>query len=187
MDVFYTYTYATAGWLSLQSITLLTVPQMITAILIDEARPATNWWLTQFARLAIEVYFARCLGLGLLTIAALTIMLTGSIPLTSTISAPVSTEEADPKAPYAVPTLMVTSVYHAMSASYAYTRYLNTNQGVFIFAIAGYSLIASIGLWCLLFGSDNGRISRRTGADKRTAGFPFKNSEAAKKHSGKIF
>jgi hypothetical protein len=32
-----------------------------------------------------------------------------------------------------------------------------------------------------MFGSDKGRISRRTGADKRTSGFPFKNAEADKK------
>ena len=112
-------------------------------------------------------------------------MLTGSIPLTSSISEPVTTEESDPKAPYALPTLMVTSLFHAISASYAYTRYVITGQGYFAVAVAGGSVLASIGLWCVLFASSEGKISRRTGADKRTTGFPFANSEAAKKHAGK--
>jgi hypothetical protein len=133
----------------------------------------------------IEVYFARCLGMSLLTIAVLTVMLTGSIPLNATIAEPVSTEESDPKAPYALPTLMVTSVLHASSAFYAYTWYATRGQGAFALAVLGNSILATIGLWCLLFASSNGRISRRTGADKRTTGFPFANSEAAKKHEGK--
>jgi small neutral amino acid transporter SnatA (MarC family) len=112
-------------------------------------------------------------------------MLTGFIPLTSSISEPVTTEDSDPKAPYALPTLMVTSIFHSASAFYAYTRYVTTGQGSFAIAVAGGSLLASIGLWCVLFASSNGKISRRTGADKRTTGFPFANSEAAKKHAGK--
>lgn len=44
--------------------------------------------------------------------------------------------------------------------------------------------MAAMGLWCILFGSSNGRISRKTGADKRTSGFPFGNKEADKKRSG---
>lgn len=38
-----------------------------------------------------------------------------------------------------------------------------------------------MGLWCLLFGDDKGHISKRTGADKRTSGWPFGNSVAAKR------
>lgn len=48
-----------------------------------------------------------------------------------------------------------------------------------------YGGLASVGLWCLLFASSDGRISRRTGADKRTSGFPFKNEQADKKRPGK--
>jgi hypothetical protein len=35
-----------------------------------------------------------------------------------------------------------------------------------------------MGLWIVLFGTTAGRLSKRTGADKRTAGFPFKNEKA---------
>jgi hypothetical protein len=133
----------------------------------------------------MEIYFARSLGVSLLTIAVLTIMLTGSIPLTSSIAEPVTTEDADPKAPYALPTLMVTSVFHGASACYAYTWYATGGQGAFALGVAGSSILASIGLWCVLFASGEGKISRRTGADKRTTGFPFANAEADKKKAGK--
>ncbi|KAI3189992.1 hypothetical protein CBS147311_9756 [Penicillium roqueforti] len=173
MDVFRAYTYTTAAWLSLQSLPLIAGPSMIVTLLLDETRPASP----------IELYFARCFGFSLLTIAVLTLMLTGSIPLTAGIRESVSTEDDDPKAPYAVPTLMVTSIFHTTCAFYAYTWYVSGGSGIFAVGVAGYSTIAAIGLWCMLFGSSNGRLSRRNGADKRTAGFPFKNSEAAKKHN----
>lgn len=133
----------------------------------------------------MEVYFARCLGFSFLTIAVLTAMLTGSIPLTATLAEPVTTEDTDPKAPYALPTLVITSVFHSVAAFYAYTRYVTQGQGAFVVAVAVHSGLAAIGLWCVLFASGNGKISRRTGADKRMTGFPFANSEAAKKHAGK--
>ncbi|KAL4776500.1 hypothetical protein BDW60DRAFT_176474 [Aspergillus nidulans var. acristatus] len=177
MDVFYAYTYSTSAWLGLQSAALISIPQGISAMLLDETRPATD----------IEVYFARCLGFSLLALATLTILLTGNIPLTSSLADPISTEdpesETDPKAPYAVPTLLVTSAFHAASAFYAYTRYVLNAKGVFLIAMVGYATVAAVGLWCVLFASSHGRISRRTGADKRTAGFPFGNREAKKKHA----
>ncbi|GFF27257.1 GTPase npa3 [Aspergillus udagawae] len=172
MDVFYAYTYSTAGWLSLQAIPLIGMPQMIVRIMLEEARQPSQ----------IEIYFARCLGFSLLTIAILTIMLSGSIPLSSAVSEAVSTEDSDPKAPYAVPTLVITSVYHAISAFYAYTWYTTTDQVVFAAAMVGYFVVASIGLWCTLFASSHGKISRKTGADKRTTGFPLHNRVAERKH-----
>jgi len=48
-------------------------------------------------------------------------------------------------------------------------------------ATLGSGFLAMIALWCILFASSNGRISRKTGADKRTSGFPFKNQEAEKR------
>ncbi|KAJ5440907.1 Glutathione S-transferase/chloride channel C-terminal [Penicillium cf. griseofulvum] len=172
MNVFRTYTYSTAAWLLLQSLPLIAGPSIIVTMLLDETRPASP----------IELYFARCLGFSLLTIAVLTAMLTGSIPLTSDTKESVTAEEDDPKAPYAVPTMIVTSIFHGACAFYAYTWYVAGGSGLFAVGMAGYSSIAAIGLWCMLFASSHGRISRRTGADKRTTGYPFKNSEAAKKH-----
>ncbi|KAJ6090170.1 hypothetical protein N7486_008985 [Penicillium sp. IBT 16267x] len=148
---------------------------MIVAMLSDETRSASS----------IEIYFARSLGFSLLTVAVLTVMLTGSIPLTAIIAESATTEDSGPKAPYALPTLMITSLFHALSAFYTYTWYVTGGQTGFAVAVAGNSLLAFIGLWCVLFASSEGKISRRTGADKRTAGFPFSNKEADKKRAGK--
>lgn len=48
----------------------------------------------------------------------------------------------------------------------------------------GSGLVLSGGLFCFgvfvcLFGDDKGRISKTTGADKRTSNFPFTNTESA--------
>lgn len=195
-QVFYAYTYATAGWLSLQSITLMTAPQIVTTALLDETRPPTGECPSSpFPRqstkgfpgangpAAIEIYFGRSLGFALSTLAVMVILLTGSIPLTT--SKAITTDESDPKAPYAVPTLIVSTVFQGFCAFYAYTWYTFSGQGAFAVGVLGYALVASIGLWCILFASSHGKISRTTGADKRTAGFPFSNQEAAKKHGGK--
>ncbi|KAL1964709.1 hypothetical protein VTN77DRAFT_6735 [Rasamsonia byssochlamydoides] len=168
MDVFYAYTYGTGSWLTIQGLALITAPKLIVTMLRDEARPPSD----------IELYFSRCFGFGLLTIAVLTVLLTGSIPLTSTVAEPVSPEETDPKAPYAVPMVLVTSVFHATCASYDYAWYTVNGQTALAIGMLGSGAIASVGLWCLLFGSSGGRISKMTGADKRTWGFPFKNAEA---------
>ncbi|RMJ27284.1 hypothetical protein PHISP_01869 [Aspergillus sp. HF37] len=175
MDVFYAYTYSTGAWLLLQSIPLIGMPRMITTMLQDEARPPSP----------LEIYLSRCLGFGLLTIALLIVMLTGSVPLSSTLSEPISTEENDPKAPYAVPTLVVTTLFHAASAFYAYTWYTTTGLVGFAAGMVGHFIIAAVGLWCVLFGSSHGKISRRSGADRRTTGFPFSNREAERKHAAK--
>ncbi|OJD15578.1 hypothetical protein AJ78_04168 [Emergomyces pasteurianus Ep9510] len=175
MDVFYGYTYSTAAWLSLQGIPLVAAPKMIILILLDEARPPSM----------LEIYFARCFGLSLLAIAAITIVLTGSIPISSSASYSITTEEDDPKAPYALPTILMSSIFHSSSAFYSYAWYHTTGQASFALAMVVYGGLAAVGLWCLLFASSDGRISRRTGADKRTSGFPFKNEEAEKKRERK--
>ncbi|OJJ82183.1 uncharacterized protein ASPGLDRAFT_37485 [Aspergillus glaucus CBS 516.65] len=175
MDVFYAYTYTTAGWLSVQSAALTVAPQIIMTTLLDETRPPTP----------LEIYFARTLGFSLLTLATLVIMLTGSVPLSTTVTEAVTTDESDPKAPYAVPTLMVSTIFQGVCAFYAYTWYTFNGQAAFAVGVLGYTIAASIGLWCLLFASSHGKISRKTGADKRTTGFPFSNSEAERKHAGK--
>lgn len=42
-------------------------------------------------------------------------------------------------------------------------------------------ILASSGLLLIMFGQGPGHISKRTGADKRTSGFPFKNAESDRK------
>jgi ribose/xylose/arabinose/galactoside ABC-type transport system permease subunit len=154
---------------------------MIAALLSPEVREAT----------VLEVYFSRSLGFGLLTIGILTVMLTGSVPLSSRLTeglttSGATTDPADPKAPYALPTLTATALYHSACAFYSYTLYLQDGVASFLIQTAVSTIFAAVGLWCILFASNSdGRISRKTGADKRTSGFPFKNAEADKRKDKK--
>ena len=91
----------------------------------------------------------------------------------------------DPTAPYAVPSLSITLVYHCAVAFYCYMQYTAGHALTYTIAIAAHAILAAIGGWVLLFGASNGHISRKTGADKRTSGFPFKNAAADKK-KGKV-
>ena len=64
-------------------------------------------------------------------------------------------------------------------------QYMKTGQTSFALSLAGSGFLAAVALWCILFASSGGRISRKTGADKRTSGFPFSNAEADKKKAGR--
>jgi len=178
MDVFYAYTYGTAAWFTLQAAPLITSPTIIMTLLSPEVREPS----------VIEEYFSRSLGMALITLGILTVLLTGSVPLTSSFSdtttAGVTTDLSDPKAPYAVPTLTVTTLYHSAAAFLTYARWNTTGSTSFALGSLFSGSMAAMGLWCILFASSSGRISRKTGADKRTSGFPFGNKEADKKGSG---
>ena len=103
-----------------------------------------------------------------------------------TLDAGVTTSASDPKAPYALPTMTVTSAFHAASAFYMYTMWTEVGTFAFGLGVLGSGFFSLVALWCILFASSDGRISRKTGADKRTSGFPFKNKEAAsEKKKGK--
>lgn len=97
------------------------------------------------------------------------------------ISLGATTEATDPKAPYALPTLTITAIFHAAYAFYGYAMWTETGVLSFSLGTLGSTFFAAVAGWCILFASSNGRISRKTGADKRTSGFPFKNTEADKR------
>ncbi|KAK7549499.1 hypothetical protein IWX49DRAFT_37189 [Phyllosticta citricarpa] len=178
MDVFYSYTYGTAAWLGLQATPLILSPTLIVAMLSPTVREATP----------LEVYFSRSVGLALITLAVLTLLLSGSVPLSSRLSdevAPTTTNPNDPKAPYALPTLSITAAHHAATAFYAYAMWTQTGAAAFSLGMLGSSALAAVGLWCVLFASSDGRISRKTGADKRTSGWPFGNREADRRKGRK--
>lgn len=172
MRAFNLYIYSTAGWLGMQGILLVTVPRIIVTLLLDDTRPPEE----------IETYFARSLGTSLLTISLLTIMLSGSVPFSSAVTEPTTEGDAfsDPRAPYSMPTLVVTSLFQAVCASYAYTWFINTSLAAFAVGVGGYAIISFLGIWCTLFaGSYSSSIG--TGVDKRTSSYPFKNTEADKR------
>lgn len=132
----------------------------------------------------IEIYLSRSLGLALLAIAVLVISLSGLLPLTSPTDA-ISVDETDTRAPYATSTLLITTLLHGVLAFYNYTCYVSSSQTAVGLGMVGSAIVASTGIWCLLFGTSKPRISSKTGADKRTSGFPFKNAEADKRRTGR--
>ncbi|EME49651.1 hypothetical protein DOTSEDRAFT_113257, partial [Dothistroma septosporum NZE10] len=146
-------------------------PRLLVSLLVSEPRTATD----------LESYLSRTLGFALLTLAVICILLTGFLPVSSQVAA-AQEEDSDGsiKDPYAYPTLIATTTYHATSAFYLYTKVaygFTFGFGVGLVASAG---LFCVGVWVLLFGSEKGRISRRTGADKRTSNFPFENKESAR-------
>ncbi|KAF2264574.1 hypothetical protein CC78DRAFT_231140 [Lojkania enalia] len=177
MDVYYFYSYGTAAWMAVQSVPLIASPTMIVAFLSPEVREAST----------LEVYFSRSLGFSLFVIGILNVLLTGSVPLSSrlTEASSISTDASDPKAPYALPTLTVTCFFHAATAFYTYAMWTQLGVTSFGLGTAGSGFLCAVALWCILFASSDGRISRKTGADKRTSGFPFKNVEADKRKGRK--
>ncbi|KAI5855707.1 hypothetical protein BZA05DRAFT_389421 [Tricharina praecox] len=179
MDVYYYFNYMSAGWMVLEAIPLIFSPTVIITLLSPDVREST----------ALEEYLSRSLGITLIAFAILNLLLTGSVPLTSALSEPAahgtSTELADPTAPYAVPSLTITLTYHCAVAFYCYTMYTAGHAFTYIIAVVAHALFAAVGGWVMLFGASNGHISRKTGADKRTSGFPFKNVEADKKNAMK--
>ncbi|KAL2757608.1 hypothetical protein ACRALDRAFT_1060938 [Sodiomyces alcalophilus JCM 7366] len=89
-----------------------------------------------------------------------------------------TTEGTSTHSPYADATILVSTLYHASVAFYCYGRYHWTGHTAYTVGCLGSAALASFGLWCLMFAGDKGRISKRTGFDKNTSGFPFKNSES---------
>nr|POE50128.1 hypothetical protein CFP56_71591 [Quercus suber] len=171
------YTYGTSGYLALQSLPLLFTPGLIVSLLASEPRRMTD----------LETYFSRSLGSAFLLIAALNLLLTGSIPLSSSAAAGVVNaidSNGLSKDPYAYPTLIVTTVYHALIAFYIYANLQWTAPGGWSFALgAGLvlsTLLFCMGMWTVMFGTEAGRVSKKTGADKRTSNFPFENKESAR-------
>jgi hypothetical protein len=105
--------------------------------------------------------------------------LTGTIPLASVPSETDSDGVPKPD-PYAYPTLLTTTIYHLVSAFYLYTQLAYGWTFAFTCGITASSALFCMGLWVILFGSGQGRRSKRTGADKRTSNFPFENRESAR-------
>ncbi|GAM86091.1 hypothetical protein ANO11243_041010 [Dothideomycetidae sp. 11243] len=151
---------------------------------------------------AIETLLARFSALSLLLISFLSLLFSGEItalyraadgddaaprmdspcmllplppPFTSWTA---SDEEID-----ATPTLAATMLYHFAAGVlfYASSGGMYLASGWLVTGGVAHLILAAGGLLLVMFGQGPGHISRRTGADKRTSGFPFKNTEAAKK------
>ena len=147
----------------------------------------------------MEQYFARSLGFSQLAVGLLIVVLTGSLPLASPLDCMFCPRAfcflnpgvpdvaivapADAISPYASAAVSISMLYHASAAFYGYVRFTSSQQMGYLLGCLGSSTLAMFGLWVMMFAGEKGRISKRTGADKRTSGWPFKNTEADKRKS----
>ena len=69
-------------------------------------------------------------------------------------------------------------IFHIIATIYCYVKYMSLDQIGFMLGAIGYGFFACMGLWCVMFATSEGLISKRTGADKRMTGFPFTNVKA---------
>jgi len=174
MDVLASYSYASAAWQLTQAFPLLVWPQAIVGLLnVDTTYASPGPTSTG----AMEIYFARSLGLTLMAQALVSLVLSGAFPLGSSIDA-----VPDALAPYSSAVLFITTLYHGVTAFYCWACYSAVGGGSqtgYLIGSVTSAVLGSWGLWCSMFGGKaSGHISRRTGADKRTSGFPFKNTQA---------
>ena len=190
-QIFYAFTYGTAGWLGLQALSLIVAPKIIITMLAPEVHRATGKCVKssscRYAQSStdLELYFARCLGFSLVTLALIALFFTGTIPVSTSTSQPVSLEDNDPKAPYAVAIVNIMTIWHSISLIYCWVCYTHSGQAGYVLGALGYGSLAGLGMGVVLFGTSGGKFSRRTGADKRTSGFPFKNEAAYNKKKDK--
>ncbi|KAK9416832.1 hypothetical protein AB5N19_07322 [Seiridium cardinale] len=169
MDSVSVYSFSSLLWHSVQGIPLVIWPQAINGLLTMDSQ-------TMQPSSGVENYFARSLGFALLALGAVTVVLTGALPLTSMVETP-----ADSVSPYASATLLITTLHHGATAFYCWSKYNTTSQTGYILGFIGSVSLAAFGTLCLVFGNEKARISKRTGADKRTSGWPFPNAEAEKR------
>lgn len=127
----------------------------------------------------LETYLCRSFGLALLVLSLLCLILTGALPLTTAASRS-DGPDSQPKDPNAYPVLIITTAYHALTAFYLYTQLTYNWNFAFTCGIVGSTALFCVGVWVAMFGGEKTRVSKTTGADKRTSGYPFKNDESAK-------
>ena len=111
----------------------------------------------------------------LLTLAILSLLLSGIIPLSSSVS---ESESEQTPSPYAVPTILTTMVYHVGVLVYTYTNYMSTGSVCFAAGMVGSGFLAAWGVWCLMFGGSEGR--------GKVSGWPFRNEEERKRKAEKM-
>ncbi|KAL5596977.1 hypothetical protein BROUX41_006350 [Berkeleyomyces rouxiae] len=170
MDSIQYYCFSSCAWLGLQGGTLLVFPRFVLSLLREDYQADT----------ALEVYFARSLGFALIALAVFHVVLSGGVPLTSSLS------EAVAVSPYASAIMLISALHHAATASYCYGMYTWANQSAFAFGLLVSAFLSVVGLGCFMFAGDTSTVSKNLHLDKATSSFPFKNAEAYHEKKSRI-
>lgn len=180
------HSLGSAGWLVTQALPLLISPRVIVSLLSSEPRNATGIYTIPRTTLDynpaakrtsdLETYFARALAFALFSLSFLSLQLSGVIPATSI---------GDSDTTYVLPTLITITTYHGLTGIYQYVYW--SQGGTASVGLGGLinGGLVVMGIWCMLFSTDKGHISKRTGADKRTSSLWFKNDVAEERKAGR--
>lgn len=129
-----------------------------------------------------ESYLCRTLSFALFLSAFMVLLCSGSIRNLYGGDGQADSLPSD-SSPLATITLVSTLMYHfavgVLLWTYSYEPGLSSS--LMTLGFVGHLVLGVAGLLIVVFRGDS-KISKRTGADKRTSGFPFKNAEAARKH-----
>ncbi|KAH9904198.1 hypothetical protein F4778DRAFT_86270 [Xylariomycetidae sp. FL2044] len=178
MNALQSYALTTLAWNLTQALPLLIWPQAIISLLSDSNSTLTTTTINPPSSSSLEIYLARSLALALIALGGASLVSAGGLEDSSSSTTP-------PKNLTAL--LLVTTLHQAATAFYAWALWGGSRDGGtgFLLGSLGSAATAAYGVWCLLFGDGEGRISRRTGRDKRTSGLLFGGRKEKGKGSGK--
>ncbi|CAO1624701.1 unnamed protein product [Parajaminaea phylloscopi] len=203
------YAYASAGYMTLLSIPLLAFPRIL--LLLSTPRGAVGQATGDGEQAAsavsmlgptltpIEQFTSFSWGISMITLALITIVQTGAIPLTSH---PLPDAQASGRSsPYRQPTVLLLTIYYLVIAAVAWTSQgtaasvveanVPTEVGIGAFGkllAFPHALLGAWGFWVLLFGARDATVNRKKGGDPNakdaaTSNFPFKNQYADEQKS----
>ncbi|THV66269.1 hypothetical protein D6C86_05449 [Aureobasidium pullulans] len=173
MDNFRIYNQATAALLALEAAPLLLSPSMAAWMASSEPKTVS----------AFETLVARELGFALLLCSFLALLFSGELHRLWDDAENVPGASATAVSPYSSATTIATLLYHLSTGILMYISSTNAQlSGILVAGALAHMMLGVAGLLVLVFAND-GKISKRTGADKRTSGFMFKNNAHVQKHS----
>ncbi len=190
------FAYAASAFLIALSLPLLLFPRML--LLLSTPRGAVGQAASDADRSAVsaigpqltplERYASHTNALGMLAIAALILVLSGAIPVTTS---PVPDASSSGKSPFRIPTVVISTVYFGVNAYSAWSfSSPNKRTGSMDPAALGIGTLGKVlgaahagfafwGLAVFMFGNDLTRNSKKAGdasaKDKSVSNFPFKS------------
>ncbi|KAI5474552.1 hypothetical protein MNV49_003050 [Pseudohyphozyma bogoriensis] len=167
------YSFAAAAWLTTLAIPLLFFPRVLSlifgALLTESGDPDGEGKAEVIRQLnVLERSLAGLTGMAVLSLAAILIVQTGAVPLTTHITS----NNSSPDALYRIPTIVITTGFFSALAWYSY------DLGFWL--VAGISgALVGWGFWAVIFGTES-RVNKHMNS-KAASSFPFKNEHAEEK------
>ncbi|KAM0755907.1 hypothetical protein T439DRAFT_320604 [Meredithblackwellia eburnea MCA 4105] len=164
------YSFAASAWLLALATPLLFFPRVLSLIfsnLLTETPDAEGAAEVIRQLNVLERSLAGLTGFALTALALILVIQTGAVPLTSSISSGESLQTA----PFRTPTTIVSMLFFAALAWYAWE--LN------MWLVTGVSGVLTVwGLWAVIFGSESIVNKKHLDRNSGVSNFPFDNKHA---------